>query len=245
MCTVTAFYRPMCELDNKSRVLIVTMNRDEAVDRAEGTVELQKNAEGALHYWYPTDAATRGTWFGVGAGRLVMTLLNRYQDSHLPTKVALKSRGAIIPSLLSCSTILEVSQKMSLAYCGFFQPFDLLVFLGELCYQFIWDGKTLRKLEHAIDEGFFYTSSSVDLENVSEFRRHHFLDFVNHNKRRPVREFSRDVVSVLHSARDQEKPSWSINMQRPGRQTRSICQAWVGDAIVCHYWPLAIHDSAS
>lgn len=244
MCTVTAFYRPVKALGNQFQ-LIVTMNRDEAIDRAEGAVELQKNAEGALEYWYPTDAATKGTWFGVGSAGLVMTLLNRYQDSHLSKGVGFTSRGAIIPSLLACSTITEIIQKMSPAYCGFFQPFDLLVFSGELCYQFAWDGGALRQLEHAIDRGFFYTSSSIDIEDVTVFRRNHFLHFVNHHKRRPSYEFSRDVVSVLHGARDQKNPSWSINMQRPGRQTRSICQAQVAEAVVCHYWPLAINASLS
>ncbi|BCD97614.1 NRDE family protein [Marinagarivorans cellulosilyticus] len=239
MCTVTAFYWPQSNLA-EGPLLTVTMNRDEAVNRPEGVVQHKRSPSGDLLRWFPTDAATGGTWFGVGCAGLVFALLNRYQDSQVLGNTAVVSRGAIIPRLLQCRSTDEVAQHLSLAYCGNFSPFDLLVFIGGLCHQFSWNGKQLEKQQHAISGGFFYTSSSINMAQVLDFRSQQFRGFVQQYKYYSRYEFSDYVVSALHSLQG-DNPSYSINMMRSNRQTRSICQVRVAAGKVeCDYWPLAI-----
>ena len=243
MCTVTAFYWPKND-SAEGLLLTVTMNRDEAVNRPEGVVQHKNSPSGNLLHWYPTDAATGGTWFGVGRAGLVFALLNRYQDSQVLGNTAVVSRGAIIPSLLQCDSIDEVEQHLSPTYCGNFSPFDLLVFIGGLCHQFSWNGKLLEKQQQAINDGFFYTSSSINMAEVLDVRSEQFRGFVQQYKTYSRHEFSGYVVSALHSLRGDYNPSYSINMVRSNRQTRSICQARVAESKVeCDYWPLAVKQA--
>jgi uncharacterized protein with NRDE domain len=239
--------------------LIVTMNRDEAIDRLEGEPVTLYDDSGALDYWHPTDAPTGGTWFGVNGEGMVMALLNRYQDINLNQNIPLQSqnlrsdhsfekhlkndkylsRGLIIPALLPCKSIEEVLRKCTTFDWSRYAPFDLFIFYRDGHHQLKWSNNVLSMMNDRSKAPFFYTSSSVDFEDAKLYRESVFKQFVENSL--PNKNFesaANDAVSLLHESYCNRNRSLSINMRRPGRHTKSISQVRVNDGLAMHYWPL-------
>tara|TARA_R100001377_G_scaffold68484_1_gene43761 strand:+ start:995 stop:1672 length:678 start_codon:yes stop_codon:yes gene_type:complete len=195
---------------------IVTMNRDEADDRAEAGEYLLNDERGIMQQWWPIDSVSRGTWFGARGDGLVAALLNRYQGS---SAAARRSRGLIIPALLAdAPKDALVSYIMDLSWDDF-APFDLVLVRGERISQCSWEGGRMQIHEEGAERPFFLSSSSVEYEASLQVRREAFEQFIARSTISPER-----VIEDLHRQPYPQDPSLGFLMRRPGRRTKSISQ---------------------
>src|SRR4051812_36065950 len=96
----------MCTLSfiPNSRGYIVAMNRDEQFSRAPGLApQVFKKAI------YPHEPKG-GTWMAVNNDGLTLSVLNRNESGPLP--VSLRSRGELIPALISAGSLAEVHRRL-------------------------------------------------------------------------------------------------------------------------------------
>lgn len=239
MCTLTVVKQP-------NNGWLITMNRDEAVERLEGEpIKTLKNNQ--LYSWRPVDELAGGSWFGVTKGR-AMALLNRYQDADVfnakiknnnlkniqqNPKVVLESRGLLIEELLTCESYLAIEQALEAFTLRQFAPFDLwLIDVKQekpLLRSLSWTGSQWLNRQSELPETFFHTSSSVDFEQAKAFRLQAFnallQSYQNNQATHNTVNISAKNLLNLHQARCDANPSLGFNMQRPGRHTKSICQA--------------------
>ena len=205
--------------------LIVTMSRDEAVVRHEGTPVLQcKNQR--FNYWHPTDAQAGGSWFGVNRAGVVAALLNRYQDTPVKPFETYSSRGLIVPKLLACFSKEAVLTQLAALDVKYFMPFDVWVFVGGQRCHYAWDGQQAIFMLSEHNTHFLAMSSSADYVAAKQYRQAAFEQFglalqANVNPQNVPAE----IISQLHQKRCAFNSSLGFNMQRPGRHTKSICQA--------------------
>jgi uncharacterized protein with NRDE domain len=203
---------------------ILTMNRDEALTRAEGEPRLVRGTEGDLRYWHTVDAATGGSWFGVRGDGLVAALLNRYQDT-MPSEAAgapLRSRGSLITTLLHSTNGMRLAQLAATLQSELFAPFDLYVYQGGELQGLHWDGLALQLRAHALSSPRLFTSSSAHAESARALREQQFAAYL---RAHPTPDAAH-VLTHLHAA-DHPQPALAMRMRRPGRATRSIAQAEV------------------
>lgn len=245
MCTLTAF----CVSNAQASSLIVTMNRDESLTRSEGEPILHK-VSGQWQYWYPVDALAGGTWFAVHANGWVLALLNRYQDESENTVASGgTSRGLLIPALLKHTDYAAFKRHfLSLSLEGF-APCDLWCFRHGERLQISWNGRNQQRLAFYDSKPFLTVSSSTDIEEANAYRRQCFEALVEdkcvddrwvagnkapddtdrHNAEPTSTQQDsltpEAIYSSLHTQPCNANPSLGFNMSRPGRHTKSICQA--------------------
>ncbi len=84
---------------------VIGMNRDEQKTRPR---PMPPSVSG--NAVYPKEPATGGTWLAINARGLTLALLNKNEDGPLPVK--LRSRGEIIPTLISSDSLAEVHRGL-------------------------------------------------------------------------------------------------------------------------------------
>lgn len=230
MCTVT-----ITPLDGQT---VITMNRDELIEREEGSSRLHHLGHD-VHAWYPVDAVSEGTWFGVNNYGLVLAILNRYQETN---PQALVSRGKIIPNLLVNTDIMSCLKSLEKMHLYHFMPFTLLLAQGDMFIKVVWSGVEMSQFVERCSKPFFITSSSIELESVTAWRKRAFDNFLFMNK-----HLSPQLLMNFHTSGAKDNPSYSVNMIREGRHTKSITQAIVGceSLSVCHFKKAQEQDSSS
>ncbi len=199
--------------------LIITMNRDEAVDRHEGPPHRWLDSDQPRR-WFGTDKASGGSWFGVNEFGLAIALLNRYQ-AHNPD--ASRSRGELIPSLLPAPDRSAAERRLNAASWSLYAPFDLLLIDQWGISHHQWDGQCARHWEEPPGPAL-YTSASVASSTATLYRQRVF--------RRHLASGSppdADALLELHRTRCPERPALGLLMERPGRHTKSLCQALLGN----------------
>ncbi len=208
MCTLTVF--------PSAHGHIVTMNRDEANDRAEAGEHLKFNGQ-QLEQWWPIDSVSSGTWFGLRGDGLVAALLNRYQGRSASP---ITSRGIIIPTLFAeaHNDSLEWMMKQNWEK---FASFDLVLVHNNAIAQCSWDDGQLQIHEHARHSPFFLSSSSFEYEESMSVRRAAFERFIQEADASDPQM----ILEGLHRKEDLDNPTLSFIMRRPGRRTKSIAQA--------------------
>lgn len=95
MCTVTAW--------RDGERLVLTMNRDERIERAPETApEGASDPSTRIRWVAPRDGQAGGTWMGVNDGGLAACILNGYGPGEtVPRRdAAAPSRGRIVPELM-------------------------------------------------------------------------------------------------------------------------------------------------
>lgn len=164
MCTVT--------VRNDARGLLVTMNRDEAADRAPELPPRVAAADG-LPWLGPRDGARGGAWFGVNARGVVACLLNRYQDAAPPLPDA-PSRGALVPAALARGGCAEAR---AWAIDGLdpapYPPFTLIIAAPGAGCAVAWDGRE-RAAGDLTRPWAMVTSSLFAPEEVAAWRARAF-----------------------------------------------------------------------
>jgi transport and Golgi organization protein 2 len=103
----------------------VICNRDERRTRAAGRPPRVRPTEKS---WaaYPEDPVSGGTWIGVNHDGMVVALLNRTAPPAT-RRVALRSRGTIVPMLLSCASIAQAMEAYEALDARAFEPFRLVM----------------------------------------------------------------------------------------------------------------------
>ncbi len=212
MCTVT-----ITPLDGQT---VITMNRDELIEREEGSSRLHHLGHD-VHAWYPVDVVSEGTWFGVNNYGLVLAILNRYQESN---PQALVSRGKIIPYLLVNTDIMSCLKMLDKMHPHHFMPFTLLLVQDHMIVRVVWNGTEMSQFVESCSRPFFITSSSIELESVTAWRKQAFDNLLIKNK-----HLCPQLLINFHVTESKDNPSYSVNMTREGRHTKSITQVVVDE----------------
>jgi hypothetical protein len=120
---------------------------------------------------YPVDPASGGTWLAVNDAGLVLALLN-VNPPALPRRRARCSRGTIIPSLLSCSSLDGVWDRFEGLSLTEYQPFRIVAILEGVVSERHFDGADLFQSEwEPIIEPLMFTSSGLGDHLVEAPRR--------------------------------------------------------------------------
>jgi len=150
----------------------VFFNRDEQKGRAIAQLPKYFNDSG-VKFLMPVDPVGGGSWIAMNQAGLSVCLLNYYQ--HVPIGNDLISRGLLVKSLASLTSISKIHQALSKLNLNRYAAFTLLIFSSHLTadvgevYAVRWDGESLIKL--AAESPM--VSSSVALAEVSNYREDH------------------------------------------------------------------------
>lgn len=193
-------------------------NRDEQRTRPQAITPVFNHKLNAV---YPIDPTGGGTWIATHQSGVSLALLNYYQAQVDPNLKNFISRGIIIPRLLE--NVKHIHQQLITMDLSCFQAFQLCVFDAGLsseykgaAIQYVWDGK---KLQHShLNTGLLpVTSSGVDFEVVSAYRKQHFLNAIN------VQTASTDNYIQYHQHQG-ESGKCSVKMFRDDAKTVSFTQ---------------------
>jgi len=100
-------------------------NRDERRTRAAGRPPRVRPTDTSWAV-YPEDPVSGGTWVGVNGDGLVVALLNRTAPAAARSS-APRSRGTIVPMLLSCGSFAHAVQAYEALDVRAFEPFRLVI----------------------------------------------------------------------------------------------------------------------
>lgn len=224
MCTVT--------IRRDARGVLLTMNRDERVDRAPERAPLLMSAGGET--WAgPLDGEAGGTWLGVNAHGLAAALLNGYQAGDDRRPADAPSRGGIIPLLLGRGVPDAAHEWLRAEFDPRpYASFDLLLAWPGGGVRHTWRGERLTCTELDAPWAVF-SSSSWRTAEVLGWRRERFAAWLNEGAR-----FAGELPEyhLLHPA---GREAWAPLMTRPSSHTRSITQVRVDAAageIRLNYW---------
>jgi len=159
MCSVTLFKQA-----NGYRVF---MNRDESFDREEETPPQLLNSEHGIIC--PIDPLSGGTWIAHNKAGYWGCILNGYAEAEGTSSNAIKSRGLILPELLTQQNPLAAAIKYNASP---YASFSLLIGSTKEHILFSWDGKRFneREFHAAKNDMFFFTSSSWNQPEVIDTR---------------------------------------------------------------------------
>lgn len=227
MCTVTL----RCGREG----LLLTMNRDERVDRAPEEMPRRIPGDGDRPSWIaPFDGATGGTWIGVNDRGVAACLLNGYAegDAALRGRPGVPSRGSIVPRFLEDQDGAGPARVRATLDFSAYPSFTLLVVsaAGGEVVRWRHGGGIERE---TIDPGWtLLTSSSWNEPEVAAFRRRAF------DLWRETGEETRGGLPrfQIETAPGDERSS--PFMTRTESATRSVTQVRVGahDARL-RWWP--------
>lgn len=154
MCTVTIV--PV------SRGARLACNRDELRTRPAALPPLEHALQSRRAVW-PVDPVSGGTWIAVNDAGLATTILNvnpEPADALLHT--GKRSRGLLIPALMTCGTLAEARQFCSSIGARDYPPFRLVLLHGLHVAHYVSDGVTLRSEGDAVaDRPLLFTSSGL------------------------------------------------------------------------------------
>lgn len=217
MCTLT--------VKRKDGRVLVTMNRDEKKDRVPETPPYEWLSP---KIFAPQDGKGLGTWAAINAKGQIACLLNGYQQQYLGTDV-LKSRGEIIPAVLSAQEPYEAAKKMEVDK---YASFDLFVIDGAELKHYSWNGQDYNHRYIDGQEWFFFTSSSWNQQSVKQARQNAYENWFEQGA---LIEHNLPYIHIYESA---DLSAYSVLMEREDARTKSITQ------FECHnggkllrYWP--------
>ncbi len=150
MCTLTFIPR--------ENGYLIAMNRDEQHGRARSFPPAIFGS--AI---YPYEPGTKGTWLAINSSGLTLALLNKNEDGPLPVK--LRSRGELIPALISANTLADVHRRLvEVGFKGMW-PFRLIAISPderEICE---WSrGTEFTKSHHDWEPRHWFSSGMSDIE---------------------------------------------------------------------------------
>lgn len=240
MCTVT--------LRCGAGSLLLTMNRDELVERApEAAPRLIPGDPGRPSWLAPFDTASGGTWIGVNQRGVVSCILNGHEpaDEELRDNPAVPSRGSIIPRILEGQEGVGPARLPEALDFSAYPSFTLLVASkdgGEILHWRRVGGLTREVVVPGIT---FLTSSSWREPDVVLWRSRAFASW------RAAGEPETHGLPTFHVVAPAGDEASAPFMTRSESATRSITQVRVdGSRGVASltWWPrqgLAVIDPAS
>lgn len=214
MCTLTIY-------KGKKRC-VVTMNRDELRTRKEAGL-LYSRSSGDVRLFYPVDASSGGTWFGVNNRGVVLCLLNRYQAPEVVNPV---SRGEIIPRALEQGDFAAIDAWLQHLDYSQYNPFDLFLVRKKKVRHFSWDGETCLEEEVEFKNWYIFSSSSINTEEVLAYRQNIFQAW-NREMGNQLSDAS-EILRGFHLIQVDGMESLSVLMEREKSHSKSVIQADIG-----------------
>jgi hypothetical protein len=227
MCTVS-----IVPVDGAVRVVC---NRDERRARSEA-LSPTSHVAGRCVATFPVDPESGGTWIGVNDAGVAMALLNRtLVASAVAPAPGMRSRGAIIPSLMhhgSGAAALAVAASLD---AGTFAPFRLLILQGRMLGIVSSDGRRSSSAMCDVDRPLLFTSSSLGDALVEAPRSLLFARFMDTRASRRLRAQDR-----FHQHRWPQWPAGSVLMERADARTVSRTVVALGGGMaLLRYEPVA------
>ncbi len=229
MCTVT--------LRCGDGSLVLTMNRDERVDRAPEESPRRIPGDDSRPSWLaPFDSASGGTWIGVNERGVASCVLNAYEpaDESLRGDPSVPSRGSIIPRILEEQDGVGPARLPAFLDFSAYPSFTLLVASQEGGEIVRWRRGAGLTRERVFPGLTFLTSSSFSEPEVSAWRTRAFDAW------RAAGEPEVDGLPTLHFIADEGDESTAPFMTRQKSATRSITQVRVdgsGQIASLSWWP--------
>ncbi|MCI0358224.1 MAG: NRDE family protein [Planctomycetaceae bacterium] len=211
MCTVTALSE---RADNGERWVRVACNRDELRTRPVALPPQRRQFSDCVAI-FPMDPVSGGTWIAVTSAGLGFTVLNLY-DASRPNCCGPRSRGLIIPSLLSAKTLNAAVDRIARLDATQFAPFRLVLLNDCELVEFASIGTAVeRTIRSNLSSPTFFTSSGLGDHLVDGPRREVFRQLLGNDY--PTRQQQDD----LHRHSWADRPHVSICMQRSDARTVS------------------------
>jgi hypothetical protein len=199
----------------------LVFNRDERRTRAHALPPAIHTLHGR-HVLMPTDPDGGGTWLAANSAGLMFALLNLTRTVSPGTSAtgqrpsARRSRGQVITSLASCTTIDDaVVAGRSLAPDDFL-PFRLIVLGVAETLEIVSEGRTCRMMRRPLGLPLLRTSSSLGDLRVAAPRRALFKRVFGS---RPLFAAAQDA---FHRHVWPARPEASVLMTRPDASTVSV-----------------------
>lgn len=209
MCTLTFIPKPQGYL--------LGMNRDERLTR-ELALAPEPTTISGLPVVYPRESSG-GTWIGSNAAGITFALLN--QNPGPQSKAKERSRGEIIPAILSASRFPEAMRLFQQLDLRGMLPFALVgIFPAEqIISQCRWDGNEVQFLRIGWDFRHWF-SSGVSDEMARKVRGSTCYEAW---RRRDAG--SAEWLRGLHASHSPARGSFSICVHRPDAATVSYTEA--------------------
>ena len=203
MCTLT--------VKREDDHILVTMNRDEKKDRAQ---ERPPYKWVSPEIFAPQDSKGLGTWAAINPKGRIACLLNGYQEQDLNADI-LKSRGEIIPSILSAEDSCEAAKRIE---ADQYASFDLFVIDGGNLKHYCWNGQDYTHRQIDAQEWFFFTSSSWNSKSVKQSRQKAYEDWYGRGA------LIENSLPHIHIYESDDLSAYSVLMEREDACTKSITQ---------------------
>ncbi len=229
MCTVT--------LRCGAGSLLLTMNRDERIERAPEQAPRRISGDDLRPSWLaPFDSASGGTWIGVNERGVVSCVLNGYEpaDEGLRGDPSVPSRGSIIPRILEEQDGVGPARLPGTLDFSAYPSFTLLVASKDGGEIVRWRRGFGLTRENVFPGLTFLTSSSWNEPEVSVWRRRAFDAW------RVAGEPEADGLPTLHLVAPAGDEASASFMTRETSATRSITQVTVdgsGQVASLAWWP--------
>jgi hypothetical protein len=201
----------------------VACNRDERTTRPAARPP-ERFTFGERSALMPADPVGGGTWIGVNDSGLTMALLNvnHNRGGGVPTATPPKrSRGLIIPSLLSCSDVPSaVAEFARVVQVAEHESFRLVMIDRNGCIEITSDGRQVDVRRRPFVTPLLFTSSGLGDELVRGPRERLFAEKVV----APLWRADTDISAVqdsYHAHRWPGREHLSVNMRRADARTVS------------------------
>jgi hypothetical protein len=199
------------------------INRDESVLRPAALDLMRGHSDGGLEFAYPVDAPSRGTWVGVNARGLALTLMNQHPENY-ERPPGLHSRGEIIPALLSALGAHEAAGRMARLDPSPFPPFFLLALDQKGPYHALrWDGREKEFLTYERGPRLF-ASSALQTEETLLGRQQQFEKLLALLKNAPDSEAAKILQRRFHASHNPARGAYSVCLHRDDAQSVSLTE---------------------
>jgi len=194
-------------------------NRDEKRIRAQAFGPEILTREG-VRFVAPTDRTAGGTWIGANEHGITACLLNGPLKSRDSVGRTYKSRGLLLPELLSAPSMAEARERVWNFDLSPIAPFSLAILEPDQHTTVIeWDG--LDKVILPYGEPYMpLVSSSFEPEIVESRRREEFL-----RRRDAAGRLDATVLYTFHASHGKSPNAYSPCMHRSDAETVSF--SWV------------------
>ncbi len=225
MCTVTV-------VRGRAGAVRLACNRDEQHARAAALLP-EVRSFGRRQALLPIDSHSGGTWIAASDAGLALTLLNVNPGEDAAPAAASRSRGTIIPELLSSATLAEAVAHGLALDAASFAPFRLVIVDGRDVAELHSDGRSVHLLRQAPLEGpLLFTSSGLGDDRVAGPRRQLFGELVAPAADGPAGQ------DAYHRHHWPERPHLSVCMRRADARTVShTVVTLAADAVRLDYHP--------
>jgi hypothetical protein len=219
MCTLSVLRRPLPFAGDDSGeppLWRVSFNRDERRTRPPALPPVQ-HIYGDCVAVHPIDPLGGGTWIAVSSAGLVFALLNGYSegDSRSHAAPAAKSRGLIIPALLSADTLAAATTRVQAIDPAAFLSFRLVIVADHGAREAASDGQRLELGDVREGAAWMRSSSSLRPDVVLPHRHAMFQEDVAPSLRTAAQD-------RFHLTRHATDPALGVLMERDDARTMSV-----------------------